>query len=300
MEDKSKTAENILEHLNDPIIKAYILFLKYSLYFFNNFNIIFQSRDILIHTLFKYSRQQIHQLGQNFLKLEALRNIDNLDLDDKNSINSEEDVYVGPECESFLESLELECAQEIRLKCLNFYITAVREMLTRLPFNDPFFEQLIFLDPAIALYDEGRQQIKDLIFIAKRINHVNLTRLAFEWRILPSSFNDIQKKELADLNLDEMWENILEYTNSVGEKIFSNLKSLVHIIFSLPHSNAEAERIFSMVTDIKDKKRNRLSADTVSSICVVRSSFQNNNINCNNFEVKLRHLELHENKNLYT
>lgn len=67
--------------------------------------------------------------------------------------------------------------------------------------------------------------------------------------------------------------------------MFPNLKSLVEIVLSLPHSNAEAERIFSILTDVKNKKRNQLSHDTISSICVIRSSFQTNNINCNNFEV---------------
>jgi len=36
VEDKLKSAEIILNQLNDNFIKAYILFLKYSLNFFNN------------------------------------------------------------------------------------------------------------------------------------------------------------------------------------------------------------------------------------------------------------------------
>ena len=58
-------------------------------------------------------------------------------------------VYVGPDCESLLENLSLECAQEIKFKCLDFYITAVQVMLKRLPCKDTFFKQLTFLDPQI-------------------------------------------------------------------------------------------------------------------------------------------------------
>ena len=51
VKDQSKSAEDIL--LNDNEVKAYILFLKYSLnYFTHNFNALFQSRKILIHKLF--------------------------------------------------------------------------------------------------------------------------------------------------------------------------------------------------------------------------------------------------------
>lgn len=52
IEDKLKSVETILEHLNENSIKAYLLFLKYSLNFFNNFNALFQSRNILIHKLY--------------------------------------------------------------------------------------------------------------------------------------------------------------------------------------------------------------------------------------------------------
>ncbi|XP_072760466.1 uncharacterized protein [Anoplolepis gracilipes] len=64
---------------------------------------------------------------------------------------------------------------------------------------------LTFLDPKIALYYEGRLKIKDLTFIAKRVlKDIDITDLAFEWRILPSSFNEDRKKELASLQIDEM------------------------------------------------------------------------------------------------
>jgi len=57
VEDQSKSAEDILILLNDSTVKAYILFLKYSLDYFNNFNALFQSRKILIHKLFINSNQ---------------------------------------------------------------------------------------------------------------------------------------------------------------------------------------------------------------------------------------------------
>ena len=54
-----------------------------------------------------------------------------------------------------------------------------------------------------------------------------------------------------------MWKNIIDCKN-FEVKMFPNLESLVEIIFSLPHSNAEIERIFSIVTDVKNKKRIRI------------------------------------------
>lgn len=293
-EDKLRSAEIILDQLNNNSTKAYLLFLKYSLNFFNTFNALFQSRKVLIHKLFNTSQQIIQQIGQNFIIPEALKDIVDLNIDNENMLQHVNDVYVGPECENFLVTLSDDCVQEIKLKCLDFYKTAVREMLKRLPYRDIFFKQLAFLDPKIALFDEGRNEIRDLTYVATRIEHIDLTKLAFEWRILPSVFNNIEKEQLALLEINKMWKKITQHRDFNGDKIFINLELLVEAVFSLPHSNAEAERIFSIISDIKTKKRNRLSVETMSAICIARSSFQVAGINCVNFEVDSRHLELYD------
>lgn len=48
--------------------------------------------------------------------------------------------------------------------------------------------------------------------------------------------------------------------------IFKEISKLATIVLSMPHSNAEAERIFSVVTDCKTKKRNCLGNDTLSAL----------------------------------
>jgi len=292
--DKSRSAEMILTQLNDNSLKAFLLFLKYSLHFLNTFNALFQSRKILIHKLFETSQQIIRQIGQNFIIPETLEYIVDLNIDNESNIQHLDNIYVGPECENFLATLSSDCVQKIKLKCLDFYKTAVHEMLKRLPYRDIFFKQLAFLDPKIALFYEGRSEIKDLTYVATRIGHTDLTKLTFEWKILPSVFNDTEKKELALLDINKMWKKITEYRDSNGDKIFVNLELLVEAVFSLPLSNAEAERIFSIITNVKNKRRNNLSVETISAICIAWSSFQTTDINCINFDIDSRHLELYD------
>lgn len=235
-EEKSKSAENILILLNNNSIKAYLLFLKYCLHFFNNFNALFQSCKILIHRLFINSNQLIHQLAQNFVTSEALTDIATLNVDDEKNIKDLINVYVGPECESFLILQSLECAKEIKLKCLEFYKTALKEMMKRLPYKDIFFEQLSFLEAKIALHNESRNKIKDLSYIALQIGNIDITQLAYEWRILPTIFTNSEKEELASLEIDDMWRKILDSKNFNEEKMFSQLQLLVEAVLSLPHS----------------------------------------------------------------
>ena len=117
---------------------------------------------------------------------------------------------------------------------------------------------------------------------------------------MPTVINDTEKIELALLEVDEMWQKIFHYKDFNEEKMFPNLELLVESVLTFPHSNAEAERIFSIVTDVKNKKRNSLSDSITSAICTIRSSFQADNINCISFKVDDRHLELHNAQNLYS
>lgn len=46
--------------------------------------------------------------------------------------------------------------------------------------EDKLFKQLIFLNPKIALYNEGKLKIKNLIYIAKQVEYIDITKLVFE------------------------------------------------------------------------------------------------------------------------
>jgi len=108
-----------------------------------------------------------------------------------------------------------------------------------------------------------------------------------------------KKTFLANLEIGEMSKNILEKKHFNDEPSFPNLKELVYAALSLPHSNAETERIFSIVSDVKNKKRNRINVTCLDLICKLRSNFQAHNLNYHNFQVDSRHLKLHNSQNLY-
>lgn len=172
-------------------------------------------------------------------------------------------------------------------------------MLKRLPYNNKILCGLKFLDPNFALRDEKRLDISGLINVAEHFGQVDITALEFEWTILPTEFTDAEKNNLVLLEIDEMWSKIFEKQNFDDEPMFPNLEKIVYAVLSLPHSNAEAERIFSIVTDVKNKKRNRINVDTLDAICKTRSTFQANNVDCRTYEIDSKHIDLHNSENLY-
>ena len=61
---------------------------------------------------------------------------------------------------------------------------------------------------------------------------------------------------------------------------------MAKIVLSLPHANADVERIFSMCSDIKTKKRNRLSTKTLCSLLRIKMQIKNLKVNATTYPLR--------------
>lgn len=300
-EDNLNSAKLILENLKNPTIKSYFFFLKYSLNFMNQFNALFQSRSSLIDCLRKESIRLFLQLGQNFLKPSVLKmeyltgNI----LHPSNYLPIEK-IYVGPECAQSLLTLTINEQNELRKKMLEFYVTLAKESLARLPINNTIFSEFELVTPANAFSADRNETLGNLTNVCKIYsNIVDSNELCVEWRSLPFYFVDEQyKNRLSQLDKTEMWLEIRALQDFSGKYLFENIAKLALIILTLPHSNAESERLFSIVTDVRTKKRNKIGADSLNSVCVIRTKFKSEGVNCTNFSPTEQHFKCF-NKDMY-
>jgi len=104
-----------------------------------------------------------------------------------------------------------------------------------------------------------------------------------------------QKKKFLLLNFDKMWKQIFKHGHE-----YPNLKSLVNAIISLPNSNANSERIFSLLPDLKTKKRNSLSSVTVNASCILQSALKARKETALEMKINAKHLSLMSAENLYS
>ncbi|CAB3254883.1 unnamed protein product [Arctia plantaginis] len=82
-----------------------------------------------------------------------------------------------------------------------------------------------------------------------------------QWRCLPSyKQNTLDTNEPSDI----FWHQVAQLQNKDGKKPFSTLSNFMLQILCLPHSNADCERVFSQIDDIKTDKRNKLVTKTVT------------------------------------
>ena len=62
------------------------------------------------------------------------------------------------------------------------------------------------------------------------------------------------------------WLNVLNMKSAMGDYKYKHLASLALQLLSIPASNADSERVFSLVRRIKTDFRSRLHSETISAL----------------------------------
>ena len=102
---------------------------------------------------------------------------------------------------------------------------------------------------------------------------------------MPTYFSYEDKQKLKATSIPCFWNEVRNTKTEVGDYIFPNISKLADLYLSLPHSNADVERYFSTITDIKTKRRNKLTPQTTAVLTSVQLDLKNKNANCFNNEI---------------
>ncbi|XP_066582012.1 protein FAM200A-like [Prorops nasuta] len=309
--EKIKEAEELLIIMENSETKAYLYFLENVLRKFNTFNALFQSKETKIHLLNKCSRNFLLFFLQKFIKPILLKQdvflpfVRNARFSRNENLLPIETINVGPNCASYLTIMLKEKkiteaqVKTIRQNCLSFFIKASEEIRDRFPIFDNLLENLSIFEKDVTLFDQDREASSfQLMQICRRLGNYNENEIINEWESLNVKESDIRKKYWSKLEFDDMWIAICSAQNEKEELRYPQLRKLLSVVRSLPHSNAEAERCFSMLPDIKSKRRNRLVHETVNATCVIKYALRISNETPISMNITKKHLQIMKN-NLY-
>jgi hypothetical protein len=81
-------------------------------------------------------------------------------------------------------------------------------------------------------------------------------------------YNIKPDENISDFN--ELINYLESRTNDVDESLFTNLINFFKAISCLPHSSAAAERLFSHLTTMKTKYRNKLDVSTCDALLLTK------------------------------
>ncbi|XP_076666438.1 zinc finger protein 862-like [Andrena cerasifolii] len=308
-EKESDLAVKIYDFMNCRFTKAYLEFLSYALDAIININKLFQTSNVVIHCLLSECYTLLRLLAGNFIKAEYIgrSDIHKIDVEKEENLLALETIYPGSNCVNTLSEIENSSGEgdhekitEFYRNVKKFYQSAFQNIVKRMPFDEIFLDSLDFLNPAIAL-DINRHRKGHLACILKKFKSKNFNEAAVidEWRSVACFSSDEDKEKLRALGVAQFWHHISSLQNVLdGSYKFKNISKLAQLCLSLPHSNADVERYFSLVTKIKTKDRNRLQPDTIAALTRIKLYLKNKNANCFKYEMTDRMLNLF-NANMY-
>ncbi|KAK2190880.1 hypothetical protein NP493_65g01019 [Ridgeia piscesae] len=167
--------------------------------------------------------------------------------------------------------------REVRAFCT----AVIGKMLAKFPFDCEVLKDLVVMD------------------LAKREDLTYAPLLCLAARFAPDvdqealrdEFEDLQLMEDASISfkvdgrpqrLDAIWGGVLSQKTALGVTRFPTLGQVMTALLSLPHSNANCERAFSMVRNVHTECRKSLCADTITAFLQCKINFD---INCCEFDV---------------
>lgn len=273
--EKPGRVKRILDRLDKPFTQLTLLFLQYVLPLLNDFNKVFQADGSKIGFLVPEMDRLLRKFLGKFVQLLHIRgkNLREVEYHERQKQHDDEMLAVGMEARAFIsENDELTPAElgnffkEVR----NFYRSATKKMLDKFPFED---KTLIDLQVLLPSARENLTYEPIVRLAAKFAPQADQESLKDEWedfvmmedRQLPLLTPDGEAKQI-----DKSWAEILELKTSFGEVRFPQLQQVMPALLCLPHSNADSERVFSMVRKIHTENRTRLAPETLTAFLQVK------------------------------
>lgn len=300
--DKLESVDRILQNLTNPSIKLYYQFLNWVLPKFNALNAFFQSAKVVLTTAHIQICSVFKEFLASFLKSTYIDGTDLTKIDPYCStyLLDTREMYLGTdfllsEQEMTRNSLSnnidsrkqtSEEINEVKIRCRSFLQTACKEMQKRYSFSDPILTNVHIFSPRNAIDSEIRQRHQSLSFFANQLprckpDGVSLQIIDDEWRSLP--YAQLSNDILEEKEVDVFWSKLATFCYENEILLFQNVATFVCNILSLPHSNADCERIFSSVNNIKTKLRNKLVNNTLNGVLLAKE-FVCSNGDCVTFE----------------
>ena len=195
-------------------------------------------------------------------------------------------LYLGVDVARFLaleeyKALNKDDKQHFFQRCQQFYVELCCQLKKRLPLDNEVLKQLKFLHPQTV----STGAVQSIANIASRLPNVvspeNLQCLDQEWRefIYDDEISGLVD-ECAAAPTEVFWGEVAR----LNLEKYQNLLAFVKVMFTIPISNADCERVFSQVNLIKTIHRNKFSVEGVASLIFVKEGVQNATDSCAHFQ----------------
>ena len=277
--DKTYDARILRDMFLDEANKLYLTFACPIIQNFETLNAAFQTTNPDPTKLFK----ELEEL-RNFLLQKLYRDFRQRQLPWLLS-----DCKLGDKFELDLKvcNLSAERKQAIQQRCRDFMYEAVKQIDKRIDNTTMKMNYIKYLSPEKCL-SQVRPKFTDLpLEKLARAEKFDVHKVANQYERIAVKTDWGAEFPSSEIPTDPVnfWTHVLNYENAIGEKCYQELAIIALNSYCIPLSTAFVERVFSHVTNVKTKARNRLSTSSLESILRVRTHLHSKEVCCRNFKV---------------
>jgi len=273
--DRTVTAENILQKLQDPLTKMFLMFLEFVLPIFNNLNWELQSATPQIHNLHKNMCTLYKTLLECFIKRTVIQQmpISLININDPQNYLPLEEIYMGAKILAILHNKRFDNQQlhVLRTRCLSFYVEGAKQIRKRYDFDNTVLKMLEVLDPETVRGGSVPSIIDLCVAFPNLISEEKFQTIDNEWRLLRNTKISCDKYS----TIEEFWSYVSELKYSDGHLMFNTLGPFILNLLCLPHSSANVERIFSQINLMKTQQRNKLCTKSIIGLLHTKTYLKN-------------------------
>ncbi|KAJ8033410.1 hypothetical protein HOLleu_23642 [Holothuria leucospilota] len=253
--------------LNDPNCKLHAMFLNAILPFFDHAYEVLQKDEPQIDFVHDVLIDQLSSILSRFLKPDvilAAKDITMLDLSNENNHKADCDIQIGHECKVFLTQNKDMLYVIAFYTCVkNFYVAECEYMIMHYPCND----ELLLNAKIVDIADRTQVKFSSVEYFVKHFDLVpkeSMDQLESEFNQYQIDKNIVANKEI---RIDQQWHSIGQIKDqATSEKKYPVLASVMKTVLLIFHSNADCERVFSVVKKNKTKQRANSPGDQFPEI----------------------------------
>jgi hypothetical protein len=305
----------IKKALSDPNTKLYCLFLDNIIPVFDKINVLLQRDEPCIHIMLDSLTELLTNLYIRFVTPSAVTEAESiLTVDFANRKNQKErhDLVIGSTTKQYIS--EQKEAGSLSGSDLRVFYQSVRSYLTaactyimsKFPLDDPLLRHaasfLNIENRKVAKFESVEYFIERFPCLLQNQNHEStvISKDVLELEFLKFQIDmkipeSIVKAERVDL----AWHMISQLKdNTTGQYMYPGLSKVALGVLVLPHSNADSERVFSIVRKNRTEFRPNLSDAGLEGLIVQKVSASASGIKC--FEHEYSHEYLRRAKSATT
>lgn len=284
-------AREIRSMLNDPILELFFIFVTPIVQEFESLNCKFQAESCDAEKLFQeLNTLQVTLRGRLY--------------DDRGNKKAISLVDFGNKFISGCATLaqkdlgKHDQINDMKRRCHRFLEECLKELEARLDGSRSLFKGLSFLGPKNVLC-QVKVPFAQLPLPCLRHDMGDEIEAQYRKISLKQWSEELMFEEGIPSDPVEFWSKIAQYEDALGHHEYEEIAEYALNCLVMPVSNASVERIFSHVTFIKSKLRNRMKTRMLEAILRIRIKLHFRNKCCVDFVPTRRMLDMFNSKDMY-